>query len=440
MSTPPVTHPESDNTAMFCSACGKQNRRDAAYCKHCGAALDAPARANVSEDAFDQALPEAEQVQAVVDRAYRLSRTGDLPGAIEVCRAALRSLPANTSLHAFLGQLYERAGDRQRAIGEYEHVVASNPGSIADRMKLDQLRDGDRVSDPAAAARITAASQPPSRATGRAILVVAAILGVLVLGYAGAAIRLRNLQRHAPAPAAAFNPGRIALNLPGSGTSSTQPGGAPKPATPGGAPPIYIYGPLSGQPVQSPPQPQIRYVPTPAPAPVRLSAVAPPSQPTAPTGTSPDANHVRLESTHGPNGGTLVIPVHGHHAKAPPADPAIIRITVSKPAQGGAQPASGPSSESQSQIAIADDLKMKGNYSGALREYQAALAGASSQRGYVYQQIALTFYRLGDTTSASANYDNAISAYQKQIDSGSNVEVAREGIRVCQTGKKLCGP
>src|SRR5262245_48764648 len=125
---------------MFCTACGIKNADDSNFCRQCGHALERPAAHSVSEEAFERALPEEEQVGALLERAYRLRKAGNVPGAIALCEEALRLRPDSTSAHSLLGQLYELEGERDLAVREYERVLQLNPGSIADRVKLDALR------------------------------------------------------------------------------------------------------------------------------------------------------------------------------------------------------------------------------------------------------------------------------------------------------------
>ncbi|HLK55138.1 MAG TPA: tetratricopeptide repeat protein, partial [Chthonomonadaceae bacterium] len=125
---------------MFCTSCGTKNIEESNYCKQCGHRLDRATPAPITEEAFDRALPEEEQVAALLERAYRARKGGDTTEAIRLCEEALHLRHESTSAHSLLGQLYEQTGDRERAIREYERVLRLNPGSIADRVKLDELR------------------------------------------------------------------------------------------------------------------------------------------------------------------------------------------------------------------------------------------------------------------------------------------------------------
>ena len=125
---------------MFCTSCGTKNATDSNFCRQCGSKLEKLSASKISPDDFERALPEDEQTMALLERAYGLRKSGDLDGAVALCEQSLRLRSDSTSTHSLLGQLYEEQGNRVAAIGEYERVLALNPGSIADRVKLDELR------------------------------------------------------------------------------------------------------------------------------------------------------------------------------------------------------------------------------------------------------------------------------------------------------------
>lgn len=149
---------------MFCTSCGVKNAADSNFCKQCGGKLVRPLP-KISEDAFDRALPDEEQTAALLERAYRLRRAGDLDAAIALCEESLRLREDSTSAHSLLGQLHEEKGDAAGAIHEYERVLALNPGSIADRVKLDELRAREEAiaSGTSGASGADMARKPPLR-------------------------------------------------------------------------------------------------------------------------------------------------------------------------------------------------------------------------------------------------------------------------------------
>src|SRR5439155_1538329 len=88
---------------MYCTACGAKNAAESNFCRQCGQQLDrTPPK--ISEEDFDRALPAEEQLSALLDRAYRLRKTGDLATAVALCEEALRLNPDSTSAHSLRGR------------------------------------------------------------------------------------------------------------------------------------------------------------------------------------------------------------------------------------------------------------------------------------------------------------------------------------------------
>jgi len=119
------------------------------FCRHCGARLDLPGAATaLAEELYG--TPEAEpapvhvfddvKVQRILDRSFDLSEKGDNVGAIMACREALEENPDSVSGHSFLALLYERQGEKEKAIRQYEAVLNLNPESTVDRENLHRLK------------------------------------------------------------------------------------------------------------------------------------------------------------------------------------------------------------------------------------------------------------------------------------------------------------
>ena len=114
-----------------------------------------------------------------------------------------------------------------------------------------------------------------------------------------------------------------------------------------------------------------------------------------------------------------------------------IQISTSNTTKTG-ESTNGSSTNVGSYIAIAAEQKQKGQYSEAIKTYQKALSTAGDETGYVYQQIAYCYQSKGEKPSAATNYQRAISEYQKLVDSGKQAEKAKDGIRACERGVKIC--
>lgn len=196
---------------MFCTACGAKNPGDANFCNRCGHRTLRNSAPKITEEEFVQAADTEERVREMLMLAYQRYETGDLEAAIKTCQQALDERPDSTDAHSLMSTLYEKQGEREKAIAERERVLALNPGSIADREKLDELRDGK---SPVKAGRIisshrTSTSLLDSRA-GAAL--IASCVALLVLGAGATTIWL---SRPKPIPIPNMGTQKIADLPPG---------------------------------------------------------------------------------------------------------------------------------------------------------------------------------------------------------------------------------
>jgi tetratricopeptide (TPR) repeat protein len=79
------------------------------------------------------------QADRFLTDAFAFSDEGRLTEAVRLAQQALRLNPNSTTAHSLLGTLYERLGDRDAAIREYQSVLSLSPGSTADRKRLNEL-------------------------------------------------------------------------------------------------------------------------------------------------------------------------------------------------------------------------------------------------------------------------------------------------------------
>jgi hypothetical protein len=312
---------------MLCTQCQTSNSIDYNFCRECGAKLSAG----------DGADPQVEQLLA---RAFSLLDQGQAQEAREAAMAVFALDPDNASAHSVLALIYEREGKIQDAIREYEAVLARNPNSTADRLKLAALR-GETTT---AIAR--------RRWTPQQITVASALAaGVLVFGTGLAVISRMNASPRKQAPA-------------GSASASLQPASA-RPGAPVAAP---TTGPI--RPLPTPPTPLVANaaapVPTP-PAPARtpntpvVPGAGPPRpvlRPSAPLGpmTPPGvgANGGATEAGMAPAAIGEVVPLPSVPATAPggpaitptpPGTPPGAPALASAIAPGPTAPAAGQSAQ-----------------------------------------------------------------------------------------------
>ncbi len=469
---------------MFCTACGTGNTEVSNYCKQCGHKLDHAVSTRISEEEFDRALPAEEQVSALLERAYRLRKSGELTSAVRLCEEALRLNPDSTSVHSLLGQIHEQRGDRDAAIHEFERVLLLNPGSIADRVKLDELR-GEGLPMPLrrqTAPHIVMTDHALPNPNSRQMLAVAGIAGLLMLLGGALALQFRSHDdKNGNAAVAPYGGGRNANRAEtGAGSANNTTASAntnlPSQAPVNSGSAVVASSPglptnTSTSPYTNYPPPAI-YVQERAP---RTVYVPVPTDNGSRSGTLPNlgvrSNHAaqntgdeRVHLDEG-TGGQYSITIHPEGSEgdttppantagktnpgksptkpAKPADPPknggtiIVHNNGSETGTGGGGIAP-PTDQAQSQFAIASGLLKEHKYEDAIRVYRRSLSGAGSQTGYVYQQMAICFQKNNDRNSARDNFNQAIAEYRKLEQANQQVDLARAGIKVCENGIKLC--
>lgn len=468
--TPPApaeTRKEGES-AMFCTSCGTQNTADARFCKRCGHALDRSDTPIITEEEFTRPDVEEERFKSLLLLAFQKNETNDLDAAITACEEALTLRPNSTDAHSLLSTLYEKKGDRERAITEREKVVQLNPGSIADREKLDLLRDGEAVVPPR---KIHMSRRQPGGGLfdSPASVAFAAVAVTLMILLVGTGYALWHNSRQPPLSA---TPPGLPAPPPYAITGTQQPGGgtvfAPQnpppyptqsPPPPGTQPPAgggttFTPGAAYGQPPYPPQYPAFDMAQ--GNRPVYDSASQPRVTPPAPVNPPTQERSASAGSERRSSDGTTFIlpddqnsgqnsqnPPTGGAAQSPSPNPGRIRIDIApdsgRPAAPGeASPGASNSNNSRSARAAAKEYHLQGNYQAAIREYIRALDGAGEDSAMIHQQIAICHQRLGDKESAITHYEKALAGFREQIAAGRNVEAAKQGIRVCEAGIRAC--
>lgn len=441
---------------MFCTTCGTKNSEDGNFCKQCGLRLDRPVSPRFSEQDFERAMPEDDQLTALLERAYRARKDGDRLGAIAICLEALKLRPLSTSCHSLLGQLYEQGGERDLAILEYERVLELNPGSIADRVKLDELKGEvpalvteKRQTPQIVLADRGKATAPPDYRIPAFIMAAAALMilgGIFTMQFLA---HQREISRTTAANQ--YNNGRGAANTNSAQpvTGNQQTGASPEqqasqqsgPQGNGfslfsgqGQQPIIIQTPTYTRP------PDLVYSPGPGSTPQTARQLVDKSA----GATDPDvgSEHVHLSGLKGDDGASGVGSLNGN-ATAQPNKNDKVSLSPGNASGGTQAPAVGTdtstsSSESHKNMARADLLAVQGQYKPAGTIYLQALDGAGEDTAYVYRRAAWCFEKAGEKTTAVNCYHHGIDEAQKLLASGKQVEHARNLIRECETGIKVC--
>jgi tetratricopeptide (TPR) repeat protein len=447
---------------MFCTSCGTKNGEEGNFCKHCGLRLDKPAHFRISEKDFERAMPEEEQITQLLERAYRARKDGDRLGAIALCLEALVLRPTSTSCHSLLGQLYEQGGERDLAIEQYERVLALNPGSIADRVKLDELR-GDVpsiVSESRTHPHIVLADRgkggnsldyrvPAFVLAGVALMVLGGIFTMQMLTRQNSNARTAaESVVHSNASNAIVPSGASQGNSSSANSSLPQNQALGQSVVSAGNPPPYrsVSGIGGDQPIiiQSNPAPSGRGYSEPGydPGPARLASSAN-FRPSPTTNSAQDDNKdfggdkVRMPS--GDGGKFSDEPVDA--APTGPTPHAIIKVNQAPIASQGSPsvtPAASTNSNMRKNEEIANLLAQQGQYKPAGDAYLRALDGAGDETAYIYRQAAWCFEKAGEKVTAVNYYKQGMDAAQKLVSSGRELEIAKNLIRACQTGIKAC--
>ncbi|MGC8667024.1 MAG: tetratricopeptide repeat protein [Chthonomonadales bacterium] len=436
-----------ETDGLFCPHCGVRNLRGARFCMQCGQRL--PASPPLPEGTVSTP-PEIvdEEISALLAQAFRKHAAGDTDAAVALCLQVLKLNPNSSSAHSLLGVLYEQRGERDLAIQEFTKVLELNPGSIADRAKLDELREGSASAPPPKINWSRRIAAPVLTENPAAAAIYAITVFFLVFLVGGLAVWYRNYQKGpkpaAPAMSTAQAPGVSPPMTPSPAQSATPQPVTPPSATPFGYP--QTYGMAPGVSTMAP-QSSASQQPVARPSSTELLAPAPVQPPPA-SGTRRDASSVQNSNTvHLPDVDTSSQQTTSNPQPAnpaaspqpPPPNPGRIQIVV---APSGGRAASGTSSgstmASQVHEAAALEAQKRGDYRAAVVEYLKALDHSGDRSAYLHQLIGLCYQRLGQNESAVAHYNDAIADYKRLLAAGKNVDAANRGIKACEEGIKAC--
>ncbi|MCX7924815.1 MAG: tetratricopeptide repeat protein [Fimbriimonadales bacterium] len=352
------------------------------------------------------------QAERLMREAMSLYEQGRLEEALLACEGALALDEKYAPALSLKGLIHERRGQISDAIAAYERVQAVNPLSVSERARLEALRRQSRAAVRPVPARPLWMETMP---------VVLAFLGAGIILLVGLALILRWT---APAP----EPARVAASpepiesRPSPPQPSVPPPTSEAPAQNANpqtvVPPVMVDpSRVALAPAETPPPPRSEIPTLPAPENNAKTDAKPPTPPPATAKPSSDGEvmpDVKVEETQR---GVYEIRVQ--------------RVGEGQTANRAAnRPASDPLTQAQ-------NYQRAGNYREAIQAYLQALPNASNP-AEVHQQIATCYLRLGDKANARLHFQQAIVEYERQIQSGRDVEAARQGIAACQNGLLLC--
>ena len=356
-----------------CPECEYRNPDSNKFCSHCGAPLEPQQPAPLGVD--------PEKSARLLDLAFQLSDEGRLSDAIQVCQQAVAANPASTSAHSLLGILYERAGQREQAILEYERALALSPDSTADRESLQQLKG-------------TAARPVPApRAVRYGVIAALGVLAVAML--AQIVITLAKPAAQQPSTAA-VSPYSHRAGMP---VEAMQERPAP-PTTPIVIvpPPDYTSAPIPQQaPGTEAPKPTVRIAPVTVPE----APPAPAPAPSAPPAPEP--------------------------VKATPAPP---KISPPPALAHNEHPENAVSQATL--VGNARNYYFAKDYDSAIKCYQQALANDAGSPAYVHEELAWCYHQTNRMKEAKAEYRRALESYLRELAKGENMAEATHGMSTCE--------
>ena len=460
--------PKEHDPTMFCTQCGTRNPEDANYCQKCGRPIGRPVRP-LDDSEFSLLQQPEDRVGDLLAVAFKRREQGDLDGAIRACAGALQVLPESTSAHSLMGMLFEAQGERDKAISAFERVLALNPGSIADREKLEQLRDATTAITPrkitSSQTRRTNLFDSPAGAAAAAVAVF-----LIVLSVGAWAVMKRDRARVAanapaftgPMPNPAAMPGANGTQSPAPAQTAQVPvfnNGWPAGANPNG---VGNQGGAAFNGPNTAPAPSAAAQPMPMPPQRPLGTTS--NTEKLPTFSRPGAapqfsvpparvlNPPQLSVLPRPSDNTVILPekngLSASELGPPPGSsesasrgPGKIEIIVSQDGGESAAPGtpatSNSSMDSRSRRAIAYQAQLEGDYRRAVREYLKSLDGAGDDRAGIHQQIGICYQRLDDKESALSHYKTAVGEFKRLIAAGRNVEASQSGLRACERSIKV---
>lgn len=146
---------------VSCPKCITNNTLDSAFCRKCGATLPA-----------DVIAEEQIKLKEIVTKGMESFQNGNSDEAMAIAEHSILTNPSFAEAYALKGMVHERRAQYAEALDSYETVVALQPDSTLDKIKLNQLRN-------AFAQRQAAPAEPDRKSallmSGAAVVALAAI-------------------------------------------------------------------------------------------------------------------------------------------------------------------------------------------------------------------------------------------------------------------------
>lgn len=405
-----------------CKACNTQNSDDSKFCKMCGFELEPSSPSTIHV--------KPEEIDGLLTDGYRLVSESNIEEAEFIVDAILQIDPENSSALALKATIHEKNGDLASAIECYEKVVALNPDSTLDRIKLAHL------------VKKAAAEPTPEELEVRSknwLAIASAAAAVIVVTGVGIGLALNSKPKPSDERLVASNEA-TGFNFNPPATTGIESIPRPDLTNPLEMPSIPTESPVPTGRVPAP-------IFNPGPG---LSGTT--SNPIA-TGPLPlDNNIVWRESsaTSGFSNPGPLLPdpsnqVSGSGVRQDPP------VTATRPEDNILPPRENPKPQNRIEIRmngggesnppstidreaesaniyrVARQKMSAGDYRGAIRDFQAALSG-SGNPAQIHQFLGQCYKAIGENGSARNHYEQAIRLYEAAGNS-SAAEACRQALR-----------
>ena len=407
---------------IACKHCQSQNGLDAKFCKTCGLALP--------EEDIKEATAKHDQL---ISEGYALFNAGRTDEALAIANAAVEE-GATANALSLLGLCLERSGQLSEALECFERVLAINPDSALDRIKVTQLRTS-----------LTSHMQAPPPNSRRTALIAAVCVVVLILSAGGIMAfsgSHRTLAQAEQSPIKVdekgFVPDTVQATMNGPQSAVTKPADTPAPKSVTPTSEVLPSAEESNRRITEAPSTRD---PEPQSA-ADLSAGPIPFQPKVPPGIDPKSVKVEptpVATTAAPANSDPTPKVDAATAEAPAAkedDPGLIDIRVLRPGTSSSDQGSS-ANELEALLRTAREEMMIGRHQSAARSYERALSLGGNQ-GMINQRLGMCYEKLGRSSDAVNAYSRAASAYQEQLDSGrGDSRRLKSGLESCKQAIRL---
>ncbi len=411
---------------VSCKQCNGQNSLDSAFCKKCGATLDAN----------DITIANEKLTTMIADgnRLFADSRTED---ALLVAETAVAHNPSSAAAISLKGMCLERKGMLAEALECFERVVQLEPDSTLDKLKVNDLKN-----------MLVVEKFEVNRTPDRRVAVMGAVAAGLLVVAVGAIFAKANASSNeTPKNLVAMNDATKPLTfsevLPTQNpVNQNQPTTQAPPAVDPNQQPNFDGNTGRGN-TGRPNLNLDRYNGGSIPRPNGgAESSIPPVRVELPNGGLPPTGGSNQETqpqppagpNRDPDPGTLNSGGNDQTTPAKPAnDPGIIEIEVSKGSPnrngsngGSASPNTG--NGRQALIATARNQMQTGNYAAAASTYERALRAGADQAS-TNQRLGQCYSYMGRNGDAIAAYTRAAAAFEKAGNT-QGAEASRQAIKV----------